>query len=251
MTELCRFLDADCEGFGMEVQMNELLWFLMLVANFSLITVAYRLWGKTGLYVWVAIAAIIANVQVIKTVSLFWMAATLGNIVYATSFLATDILSENHGKKEAKRAVYIGFFSLISTTVIMQIALAFEPHHSDFSQEHLSAIFGLLPRIALASLAAYWCSQLHDVWAYDFWKKRFPDRKHIWLRNNASTMVSQLIDTAVFTSLAFLGVFSAHVWWQIFWSTYILKWVVAVLDTPFIYLARKLKDEGKIKDLVP
>ncbi len=66
--------------------MNEILWFLMLVVNFALITVAYRWWGKTGLYVWVAIAAIIANVQVIKTVSLFWMAATLGNIVYGHFF---------------------------------------------------------------------------------------------------------------------------------------------------------------------
>ncbi len=58
------------------------------------------MWGKTGLYVWVAISTIIANVQVLKTVSIFGMVATLGNIVYATSFLATDILSENHGRRK-------------------------------------------------------------------------------------------------------------------------------------------------------
>jgi len=226
--------------------MNETLWILMLIANFSLITLAYRMWGKTGLYVWVAISTIIANVQVLKTVSIFGMVATLGNIVYATSFLATDILSENHGKKEARRAVYIGFFSLICTTLIMQIALAFIPDASDYAQNNLSVIFGILPRIAVASLSAYWCSQLHDVWAYEFWRKRFPAKKHIWLRNNASTMVSQFIDTTAFTAIAFTGVFTASVWWQIFWSTYILKWIVAACDTPFVYLARHLKDRGNV-----
>lgn len=226
--------------------MNEILWVLMLIVNFSLITFSYRVWGKTGLYVWVAIATIIANIQVIKTVSIFGMVATLGNIVYATSFLATDILSENHGKREATQAVYIGFFALISTTVVMQLALGFIPDKSDFAQYPLSVIFGILPRVAVASLAAYWCSQLHDVWAYEFWKKRFPSKKHIWIRNNASTMVSQFIDTTVFTAIAFTGVFSTNVWWQIFWSTYALKWIVAVCDTPFIYLARYLKDRGNV-----
>ena len=85
--------------------MNELYWLLMLLANFGLIMLSYRFFGKSGLLIWIPIAAIIANIQVIQSIELFGLAATLGNIVYATSFLVTDILSEKYGRKEANRAV--------------------------------------------------------------------------------------------------------------------------------------------------
>ena len=226
--------------------MNELLWVAMLALNFAAIITCYRLFGKTGLFIWIPISVIIANIQVVKTVELFRLTATLGNIVYATSFLATDILSENYGKKEAKRAVYIGFFSLIVMAGFMNLALLFKPAPEDFAQESLVTIFNLVPRIAGASLLAYWVSQLHDVWAYQFWKKRFPSSKFIWLRNNASTIVSQLIDSVIFTLAAFTGVFPASVLFEIVVSTYLLKVLVAVADTPFIYLARWMKIKGVV-----
>lgn len=217
--------------------MNELLWLAMLLINFLAILLAYRLFGKTGLYIWIPIATIIANVQVLKTVDIFTVTATLGNIVYATSFLVTDILSENYGRKEAAKAVKIGFFSLIFMTVLMYVALQFKPSPDDFAQESLQTIFGIMPRIALASLSAYLLSQTHDIWMYNLIKRKFPAERFIWIRNNGSTMISQLIDTAVFCFIAFSGVFSWNVFWQIFWTTYLLKWVVAAADTPFIYIA--------------
>lgn len=226
--------------------MNELLWPAMLAVNFGLILVSYRIFGKTGLYAWVPLAAIVANIQVIKLVELFGITATLGNIVYASSFLVTDILSEMYGKKQARKAVFIGLFSLVAMTVLMNLALFFTPAPDDFAQDSLAVIFGFMPRIAAASLLAYLVSQMHDVWAYDFWRKRFPGLRFIWLRNNASTMVSQFIDSTVFTVLAFWGVFPPVVLVQIFWTTYLLKWVVGVADTPFIYLARRWHDQGKI-----
>ncbi len=226
--------------------MNELLWLLMLGCNFAGISLAYRFWGKTGLYSWIALAAILANVQVLKTVNLFGLTATLGNIVYATSFLATDILSENHGTKAAKQGVFVGFFVLIASTLIMQIALLFRPDATDMVQEALHTIFSVLPRITAASLCAYLLSQWHDVWAYDFWRNKFPLKRHIWIRNNGSTLVSQAIDSAVFVLLAFLGTFPPGVLLEIFVSTYILKGVVALADTPFVYLARNWKDQGRI-----
>ncbi len=226
--------------------MNELLWGAMLLINFSAILVSYRVWGKTGLYIWVPIAVMIANIQVTKTIHLFGLTATLGNIVYATSFLVTDILSENYGKKEAKRAVGIGFFALIVMTVLMNLALYFIPDESDFAQSSLQTIFSIMPRIALGSLTAYGLSQLHDIWAYDMWKRRFAEDKYLWMRNNFSTMVSQLIDTVVFTLIAFTGVFPWPVLVQIMITTYLLKWVVALLDTPFLYLAKRWKIKGVI-----
>lgn len=219
--------------------MNEAYWFVMLLLNFVAIMVAFRLWGRLGLYIWIPVSVIIANIQVTKTVVLFGLEATLGNIVYATSFLATDILSECYGKRDAARAVGIGFFSLVVMTVLMNVALLFIPASSDFVQESLATIFGLMPRIALGSLVAYLISQVHDIHAYEYWKRRFPGNRWLWLRNNASTMVSQLIDTLLFTVIAFYGVFEWDVLWQIMLTTYLLKWVVAAFDTPFMYLARR------------
>ena len=228
--------------------MNELLWLVMLTVNFALILIAYRLFGRIGLYIWVPLAAVVANIQVVKLIELFGIAATLGNIVYASSFLVTDILSENYGKKEAQRAVYIGLFSLVAMTVLMNLALTFVPAADDFAQQSLVTIFGFMPRIAGASLVAYFFSQSHDVWAYNFWRNRFPSLKFLWLRNNASTMISQFIDTTVFTLLAFWGVFPSAVLVEIFWTTYLLKWIVGAADTPFIYLARYWHDQGRIRE---
>lgn len=184
-------------------------------------------------------STVLANLQVVKTIEIFGLTATLGNTMYGTAFLVTDILNEKYGKSEAKKAVWLGFFTLLTMTVIMQMVLKFQPHESDFAHEHLQEIFGLLPRIAIGSLAAYLVSQFADVYIFSYLKKRFPKDSQFWIRNNGSTMTSQLLDTLVFTSIAFLGEFPMDVWIQIFITTYLLKWIVALLDTPFGYIAKK------------
>ena len=141
---------------------NELLWFGLLFVCFGMIIFSYRFFGKYGLYTWTALAVILANIQVLKTIEVFGLVTTLGNVVYSSMFLVTDILNENHTKKDAKRAVWIGFFVLIATTIIMQLAILFEPHKSDFSHEHISSLFSFFWRIALASLVAYFVSQTHE-----------------------------------------------------------------------------------------
>lgn len=225
--------------------MNELLWLLLFIVTFGGLVIWYRLFGKGGLFAWIALAGILANIQVVKTIELFGITATLGNIIYASSFLATDILSERYGKRDANKAVGIGFCSIITMALVMNIALLFRPAPSDFSQDALKTIFSVMPRISLASLAAYGFSQFHDVWSYHYWKRRLPDRKHLWVRNNASTMVSQIIDTLVFVSVAFWGVYPFGVLVQIFITTYVIKWVVALLDTPFLYLVTGWKNRDE------
>ncbi|MGD2034811.1 MAG: queuosine precursor transporter, partial [Bacteroidales bacterium] len=215
------------------------------IANFLLVILAYKIFGLKGLFIWIPIAAIVANIQVVQTIRLFGLTATLGNIVYASSFLVTDILSEVYGKKEATRAVWVGFFSVIAMTILMNLALLFKPVDGDefsiMTYNSLDTIFSLMPRIVIASLAAYIVSQRHDVWAYHFWKNRFPGQKKIWLRNNLSTMVSQLLDSIIFTFIAFYGLFEFNILVEIFITTYLLKWLVALADTPFIYWAVKIK----------
>lgn len=218
---------------------NELLWAILLLVNFTLVLIAYRMWGKTGLYVWTGLAIMLANIQVIKTIELFGVVATLGNVIFGSLFLVTDILTEKYGKAEAKKAVWIGFFSMISGTFIMWLCIHFIPHSSDFAQNSLETIFSILPRIAIASLTAYLASSLHDIWAYALWKKKW---NKTWISNNLSTMVSQLLDSVVFCFIAFWGVFPLEVFWEILITTYLIKWIVAVVDTPFIYLAKRMNN---------
>jgi len=219
---------------------NELLWTGLLVINFFLVILAYKFFGKTGLYAWVALSMILANIQVMKTIELFGFVTAMGNIIYASIFLVTDIIDELYDKKSANKAVWIGFFVLISTTIIMQITLCFVPHESDFLGSHIKAIFSFLPRITIASLTAYLISQFHDVWFFLLLKKKTKG-KYLWLRNNVSTITSQLIDNIVFTLIAFVGVFSWAVIAQIFITSYIMKIIIAVCDTPFIYWAKRIK----------
>ena len=219
--------------------MNELLWISFVLVDLCLAVAVFRFFGRVGLFALIVFNLILCNIQVLKTVELFGLTTTLGNILYAGVFLATDLLSEYYGKAQAKKGVLLGFVMLVLATLYMQIALKFVPAPSDFVQPHLAAIFGFLPRVALASMAAYLVSQLHDVWAFHFWR-RITGERHLWLRNNASTAVSQLLDSVIFCSAAFLGVFPMEVWWEILVTTYLIKLVVAVLDTPFIYLAKRL-----------
>lgn len=228
--------------------MNELLWLLMLVINFAMIMFFFRKWGKLGLLIWMPISCILANIQVTKTVCFFGFEATLGNIVYATAFLATDILSEFYSKKDAKNAVYIGLFSLICSTILMELAIRFTPSANDTVNDAMTLIFSRMPRITIASLIAFFVSNMHDVWAYSFWRKLTHD-KHLWLRNNFSTWVSQLIDSVIFTLLAFYKTMPTKALIQVIITTYLLKIIVAIFDTFMIYLARNWANKGKILDI--
>ncbi len=228
---------------------NEVLWFILMIASFIGITLAYKLFGRTGLYVWIGMAIVLANIQVAKMIEFFGLLTAMGNIIYGSTFLATDILAEKYGKREARKGVFVGFFVLIAVTVIMQITLAFTPAPEDALDPALQQIFGFMPDVTIASLTAYLISQLHDVWAFHFWKQRTKGR-FLWLRNNASTMVSQLIDNATFTFLFFVvfnpQIFAEIGWngvWEIFITSYIMKFIVAIFDTPFIYLATRIEPE--------
>ncbi|QTM99607.1 queuosine precursor transporter [Sediminibacillus dalangtanensis] len=229
---------------------NELLWILFALINFVMLLVVYRIFGKPGLFVWIGMSTVVANIQVVKTIELFGLTATLGNIIYGTAFLATDILNEKYGKQDAKKAVWLGFFTLIAMTIMMQVALLFKPGVDDIAQGAMETLFGLAPKIAAGSLAAYIISQYFDVWIYAQLKRIFPGSKYLWLRNNGSTMVSQLLDSAVFCGIAFFGEYPLGVWMEIFFTTYIIKFLVAAIDTPFLYWAKHMHNERPTEEAV-
>ncbi|WP_010278474.1 queuosine precursor transporter [Paenibacillus senegalensis] len=222
--------------------MFNLAWGVLFVAvNFILFLFCYRLFGRTGLYAWVAFATVIANIQVVKTIEVAMLVTTLGNTIYATIYMATDLINEKHGPREARKAVWFGFFTLITSTIMMQMALVFKPQPGDLAQESLELIFGLLPQLALGSLCAYGVSQLLDVHLFAYLKRRFPERNQLWIRMNGSTGISQMVDTLVFCTIAFYGLYPLDVWLQIVLTTYLFKVIVSISATPVLYLARRFQ----------
>jgi uncharacterized integral membrane protein (TIGR00697 family) len=210
----------------------------------------YKLFGKNGLYAFAIFGTLLGNIAVCKCVDLFGLSTTSGNVLYASTFLVTDILSEKYGKKDASKAVSYSFAIMLLWTLGTQLILLFTPNENDYISESLKVVFGLVPRITFASLAGFACSQYLDVFLYHFiWNKTGGGKAMLWLRNNGSTLTSQAIDTVIFTTLAFWGVYPTNVFFSILITTYLFKAVVALLDTPFMYLARSIKplDERTIK----
>ncbi len=166
-----------------------------------------------------------------------------GFLAYAATFLFTDIISEVYGRRAAGRVVAAGFASQVLVLGLSAAALRLPAAPYGAGQEAFAAVVGAAPSIVLASLAAYLASQVHDVWAFHWWRERTRGR-WLWLRNNASTAVSQLIDTALFITLAFallprvLG--GEPLPWgvvgNLILGQYAAKLLVAAADTPLVYL---------------
>jgi uncharacterized integral membrane protein (TIGR00697 family) len=228
---------------------NELWLIVSFILFYGGLLVWYRLFGEHGLYAFTVFASIIANIEVLLMVRAFGMVMTLGNIMFATTFVATDILSENYGKKNADRAVMIGIAASLTFLFTSQLWLHFTPSSSDWARPAFDAIFSKTPRLILASLVVYAITQLGDVWMYHRWwdwtTNRFGDsRKFLWLRNNASTLAAQLVNSVLYTFLAFYGRYDMSTLWSIAISSYIIFIATSLLDTPIVYIARWMHERG-------
>ncbi|MCI2876545.1 queuosine precursor transporter [Staphylococcus hominis] len=228
---------------------NEFFGIATFFVTFILMVLMYRCFGKQGLIAWVAIGTIIANIQVIKTVDIFGISATLGNVMFASIYLATDILNDIYGRKVAKRAVWLGFSSTLVMIIVMQMSLHFIPASEDISQKALSTIFDLVPRIALGSIIAYIIGQHVDVFIFSMIKKVFQSDKTFIIRAYGSTALSSIIDTALFVTIAFIGTLPAGVVFEIFITTYVLKLVSTIFNVPFGYIAKSFYRKGNIQKL--
>jgi len=183
----------------------------------------------------------LANIQALKQVELLGLNGSMGDISYIGVYLISDILSENYGRDTAKKIIGLGMFSVLVVTIIMYLSLQLIPSEYDQAQNALSNIFAIFPRLLLASLCAFFVSQSYDIFAYQFWRKKFPAYRYIWLRNGMSTLVSQLMDNAIFTLIAFMGRFPLHYVAEIFITSCILRTIISIIDTPFIYWSVAIK----------
>ena len=218
--------------------MNEILFIVDVVVTFSMVVLLGKLFGRTGLIAWMPLATILANIAVTKQVTLFGLDTTLGNTLFASTFLATDILSEAYGKKSSKTAVNISMVSSVTFIVAMQIIMAYSQNHLDFVSGSMRTLFTVSVRASVASVVMFYIANMADVYLFEFLKKKIPGK--LWARNNIATILCNCTENFFFVTLAFVGIYSFKDCVTIALTTTLFETVIAICDTPFVYLGRKV-----------
>ena len=223
---------------------QDLLWLTTVFLDLALTVLMYRIFGGQGLLACIVLAILLSNLQGPKLTTILGFQTSLGVIFYSGIFFATDLLSEKYGRMQANRAVIIGFAVSVIAVLMLSIALEFRPTTdpetaamSSDIQNSFATILNFTPRFVFGSLLAYLISQTFDVWFFHFIKKRTHGR-HLWLRNNLSTMSSQIIDTLIYSLVVWWGVVELSTAIQLGIVKYGFKLAIAAVDTPFIYWAR-------------
>ena len=227
---------------------NEILLIASIFVIYGIVIASFAIFKEKGLYLMTIIATIAANIEVLIVVDAFGMEMTLGNVLFASMFLVSDIASEIYGKKTAKTTVYLGIATSVIFMIISQSWLFYVPNANDFAMPGIKTIFSNTPRLMLAGLGVYVVCQLFDVWLYHKWwditTKHFGNsKKFLWLRNNGSTLISQLVNTVLFNIAAFAGIHDAKTIVNIIISCYVIFVVTSLADTPFVYIARKIHEK--------
>lgn len=225
--------------------MNEFLLIVVLIVLYSFVLLWFKWFGKMGLVCWIVFATICANIEVNLIVEAFGIKQTLGNVLFASTFLVTDIISEIYGKKEAKKAVHVGVVTSFCFTVLVQSWLLYIPLMADGISISFQTLFSPTRRILLAGLIVYIIVQFFDVYLYHkIW--RFTTRKiHsskdlLWMRNLIATLFSQILNVVLFTLLAFWGVYEASLIIHIIFSTYLVFIVTSFASLIALYIARRI-----------
>ena len=219
--------------------MNILYGFINIIVVFSFVVLIEKIFKKEGLYVWLSIATILANLTVCKMIDVFGFTTSLGNVLFASTFLATDIMSEKYSKNDAKKGIYLSLFSGIVFIIITQITLLFIPSSDDVVNAAMKTLFAVSIRTTSASMLMFFISNMMDIHIYNKLKEKYPNK--LWLRNNISTILCNCLENYFFNFLAFVGIFSIPVIISIATTTTIIEIVIALCDTPFLYASKKLK----------
>ena len=178
---------------------------------------------------------IIANKFITIDLGFKTFVISAGVLPYPITFLITDILSEIYGKKKTARIVWAGFGASLFVLGVLLLAQQFTAiEGSPVDDETFNKVFGNSWRVIFASMTAYLCTQLIDVRIYHFWKEKTAG-KHLWLRNNFSTVFSQLVDTTLVVCVLFLGLRSHSEILQFILDGWLFKMLCAFIDTPLLY----------------
>ncbi len=169
---------------------------------------------------------------------LYTFEISVGILPYPVTFLVTDIISELYGKRKADQVVISGLIASVFVSLLVLLANAVpQTSWSPVSNETFSTVFGLNGPAVFASMAAYLSAQFIDIRIFHFWKKKTNGR-HLWLRNNGSTIASQLVDTgAVLLLLCSFDVIAWERFGGLLVNGFLFKMLIALLDTPLFYAA--------------
>lgn len=226
---------------------QELLWVITVVYDLGLAILLYRFFGKYGLYTAVVLGIILGNLQGGKVSELeffgYSFTVSMGAILYSGIYFATDVLNEKYGKTEANRAVMLGFVANVAVMITLVLSVQFKPSTITGSalevHNAISTLAGYSPAFVIGSLTAYLVSQTFDVWFFHKIRSYTGESK-LWLRNNLSTITSQLLDTMIYQ---FTWVIATGMEWKIAFllaaTKYVFKVLIALVDTVFIYWVRK------------
>jgi queuosine precursor transporter len=198
-------------------------------------------WGveeKTNLLLGLFVASIIAANLMGTKITHFFIDFSVGIFIYPLTFLITDIVQEIHGKQRAKQFVWIAFVCVVVVAAVTAFAVYLPFAERSLVKDNYTQVFGMSIRIFIASIIAFLVSNMHDVWAYNFWRK-VTKGKHMWLRNNFSSIAGEFVDTTLFMFIAFYAIspkFTVGYIFALIIPYWLLKVFVTIVHTPFCYL---------------
>lgn len=217
---------------------NELILFIEIIVTFTLLLFMNKIFGKTGVIAWTCIASILANIITAKNAVLFTFPTAIGSVMFASTFLATDILTEYYSFKDAKMAVGMSICATIIFIIASQISLFYIPSPNDYAHESMSTLFSLNLRISISSIIMYALANMLDIYIFQKLKIK-THNKMLWLRNNISTIICNCLENFFFMFFAFINIYDLNTIISMAIGTSIIEIIIAICDTPFLYLAKK------------
>jgi len=178
---------------------------------------------------------VVSNILGVKLFAVGEFMLPAAVIVYMATFLITDVIGEVYGKKNARRTVQAGFFTQLVVLLFIYLAIELPPAPAFTMQAEYEMILGGSFQVIAASLVSYMVSQHLDVSIFHRLKTRHGARK-LWLRNNVSAGVTQLVDTGLFITIAFFGTVPLEAMLGMIAAQYVAKMVIVIIDTPIVYL---------------
>ncbi|HWA48792.1 MAG TPA: queuosine precursor transporter [Dongiaceae bacterium] len=246
---------------GLNALPTETVLVLELVVVFSLIPLVLRPFGAAGLFVFIAVGIIAANVQVLKAATFSFYAAPipLGTVAFSATYVATDVLTEYYGRATARKAVWLGFSAMLMMTLMMILAMGYQPMNAEEAAasgmewalpnaDHIAALYMPQATLLIAGLSSYLISQFNDIFVFQKIRS-LTGRNALWARACGSTAVSALVDNTVFSTLAWLvfpwllgqrdQMVDLHTLiFTFILGTYWIRLAMAILEAPFMYAAR-------------